>query len=401
MNYLYLLKSLLNIDIYNKYRHHIFIDKEQHKEIYYLYKILDTLIKELNRSITLDEFILAALHKLGKENYSHLLKTIKEAQIDEQLIKKYLKDIANKDNAYKLAQLAIEVSEGKRDVSEIKDLVSKFEDKQIADENPFVSTNLSELLSKRNHTKGLRWRLPSLNRSLGPLRKGDFGFIFARPETGKTSFLASEVSFFATQADSPILWFNNEEQGEKVMLRIQQATLGLSLQQLKQNEKENTDKYYNISKDNIKIIDSASLYKNHVLHYVKEFNPSMIIFDQIDKIKGFEADRNDLRLGSIYIWARELAKQYCPVIGVCQADGSGENKRWLSMDNVAEAKTSKQAEADWILGIGKIHEPGMENIRFLNISKNKLEGDDNSDPTMRHARIECLIEPEIARYRDF
>ena len=29
---------------------------------------------------------------------------------------------------------------------------------------------------------------------------------------------------------------------------------------------------------------------------------------------------------------------YCPVIGVCQSDVSGEGKRWLTMDNVANAK---------------------------------------------------------------
>ena len=64
----------------------------------------------------------------------------------------------------------------------------------------------------------------------------------------------------------------------------------------------------------------------------------------LDKIKGFNSDRDDLKLGFIYQWARELAKQYCPVIGVSQADGTGEGKKWLTMDNVSGAKTSKQAK---------------------------------------------------------
>jgi replicative DNA helicase len=66
---------------------------------------------------------------------------------------------------------------------------------------------------------------------LGSLRKGDFGFVFARPETGKTTFLASEISFMAEQLsddDGPSLWINNEEQSEKPMLRCIQATLGAS-----------------------------------------------------------------------------------------------------------------------------------------------------------------------------
>ena len=252
----------------------------------------------------------------------------------------------------------------------------------------------------RSKQPGLRWRLDCLNRSIGSIRKGDFGFIFARPETGKTTFLASEVSHFAEQSSGPILWFNNEEQGEKVMLRIQQASLGLQLNELFESPKLNKEKFYELTKDNIKIIDSASIHKTMVHHLCKEYSPSLVVFDQIDKIKGFDGDRNDLRLGAIYIWAREIAKSFCPVIGVCQADGTGEGKKWLTMDNVADAKTSKQAEADWILGIGKTHEPGFEYIRHLNISKNKLTGDEDSDPSMRHGKMDVLIEPNIARYKD-
>ena len=133
---------------------------------------------------------------------------------------------------------------------------------------------------------------------------------------------------------------------------------------------------------------------------VKRFNPSLIVFDQIDKIKGFVNDREDLRLGAIYIWARELAKMYCPVIGICQADGTAEGQKWLTMDHVANAKTSKQAEADWILGMGAIHAEGMQFIRYLHLSKNKLIGDEDTLTKLRHGRMEVLIQPEIARFKD-
>jgi hypothetical protein len=104
--------------------------------------------------------------------------------------------------------------------------------------------------------------------------------------------------------------------------------------------------------------------------------------------------------GAIYQWARELAKKYAPSIGVCQADGSGEGQKWLTMANVSNAKTSKQAEADFILGVGKTHDEAAEYIRYINISKNKLMGDADSEPALRHGRFEVIIEPEIARYKD-
>jgi len=268
------------------------------------------------------------------------------------------------------------------------------------DESVFTTDNLGELHEGSIKNTGLRWRLGTLNRMLGSLRKGDFGFIFARPESGKTTFLASEISFFAGQTKQPIIWFNNEEQGSKVMLRIYQATLGLTLEQLFQDIEGNKKKYHDLTKGNIKIYDSGSISKTDVEKLCYQLNPGCIIFDQLDKIKGFSNDRDDLKLGSIYQWARELAKQYCPVIGVSQADGTGEGKKWLTMDNVSGAKTSKQAEADFILGIGKTNDEGMEMVRHLHASKNKLIGDSDTENELRHGRMDIIIRPEIARYSD-
>lgn len=70
------------------------------------------------------------------------------------------------------------------------------------------------------------------------------------------------------------------------------------------------------------------------------------------------------------------------------------------MEHVANAKTAKQAEADFILGIGKDGNPDFASARFLTISKNKLLGDPDSIPDLRHGRFEVLIEPAIARYVD-
>jgi hypothetical protein len=124
------------------------------------------------------------------------------------------------------------------------------------------------------------------------------------------------------------------------------------------------------------------------------------VFDQLDKVKGFEADREDLLLGAKYQWARELAKDFCPVIAVSQADGSGEGKKWLTMENVANAKTSKQAEADFILGIGKTNQDGFEYIRHLHLCKNKLMGDQDTIPDQRHGRRDVILDPTRARYKD-
>jgi replicative DNA helicase len=311
-----------------------------------------------------------------------------------------LNDIKNKQLAYDLAVVALEVNEGRSSPEKIFETLERFERKQETETVEFVTTDLEELYNGAIQKQGLRWRLKTLNRMLGSLRLGDFGFIFARPETGKTTFLASEVTFFATQVEGPILWFNNEEQGSKVMLRCYQASLGISTLDLYRDLRGNQEKFYSLGGGNIRLFDSANIHRRQVEQLCKELNPSLVIFDQIDKIKGFDNDREDLRLGSIYIWAREIAKTYCPVIGVSQADATGEGKRWLTMENVANAKTAKQAEADWILGIGKTHDASLEFIRHFHLSKNKLTGDEDTDPTLRHGKCDVAIKPEIARYAD-
>lgn len=264
----------------------------------------------------------------------------------------------------------------------------------------FVDDDLEVLVNEAITKPGLRWRLRTLNRMLGSLRVGDFGFIFARPETGKTTFLASEVTQMAGQTDSPILWLNNEEQGNKVMLRCYQAALGVDMTTLFRDMAAHKKRFMEVTRGNIRLYDSGHIHKKTVEKLCKQLKPALIVVDQIDKIQGFDSDREDLRLGTIYQWGRELAKEYAPLIGVCQADGSGEGQKWLTMANVANAKTAKQAEADWILGIGRVHDVGYDTIRYLHASKNKLVGDGDSDPSIRHGRMEVIIEAELARYRD-
>jgi hypothetical protein len=73
--------------------------------------------------------------------------------------------------------------------------------------------------------------------------------------------------------------------------------------------------------------------------------------------------------------------------------------KYLNMGNVANAKTAKQAEADWILGIGLSYED-HPHVRGLSVCKNKLLGGEESVAKMRHAKFDVLIEPEIGRYID-
>ena len=402
VEYIYIIKYILSINNYNKYYSYIDIDKDN-KELLFLYKCINELHSLYNRDLSFEEYKLYVLTKCNDKDrpvLEALLTSVEGATIDDHLIGDILTTLRSKKLAYELALVSLDVSEGRSSQDTIFSVLDKFEQQKHTEDFTFVSGDLNELYQQSVQQQGLRWRLNTLNKMLGSLRKGDFGFIFARPESGKTTFLASEITRFAEQVSQPILWFNNEEQGNKVMLRCIQASLGLFAAELYTDLGANQQAFNDLGGQHIKIFDSASIHRRQVEQLCRELNPALIVFDQIDKIKGFSDDREDLRLGAIYIWARELAKTYCPVIGVCQADASGEGKRWLTSENVANAKTAKHAEADFVLGIGKTHDTALEYVRHLHLSKNKLTGDEDTDPTLRHGRADVLIEPMIARYKD-
>jgi len=131
--------------------------------------------------------------------------------------------------------------------------------------------------------------------------------------------------------------------------------------------------------DRIKFIDKPNqVERRSIERIIERVDPSLLIIDNMDKVKGFTGDRKDLLLHEIYKWGREIAKVQCPVLTVGQADNSGHNSMVLDESQMADSKTAKPSELDFIIGIGRQDKAGYDNIRYLSIPKNKLRGDKNS-----------------------
>ena len=393
-----------------KYYKYINLDyiKNNYSNIYRLFRIVDTYYDKYDTtSISLEELDVTynANYKLNdgeRKDLNGLLTDIYDTPIvNEENVVELMDGHRKRCLSGEVARIALDVEDGRANIEDLQKVYNEFDSAPIdEDTSTIVNMDLATLHKAQVVDKGLRWRLNWLNKSLGSLRKGDFGFIMARPETGKTTFLASEVSHMVQQTEGDVIWFNNEEQGGKVAIRCFQAMLGLQTEPLFNNIEENQEKFNALGGNRIKILDyDDSSSSKRIEAVLKNSNPSLIVFDQIDKIKGFKADRNDLELKAIYQWARELAKKYAPVIAVSQAGGSGEGKLFLTMDDVDGSKTGKQGEADFILGIGK-EQDNTSNMRYFNITKNKLIGDEDTLPDLRHGNTQVLMKPEIARYMD-
>jgi replicative DNA helicase len=314
-----------------------------------------------------------------------------------------------------LAQIMEEcekVREGSSDLEHVHILATdalKNVERYIEKDELFVSADLSSIADRISST-GYEWRLDVLNRSLGPLRNGNFVIVAARVEVGKTTFLASEVSYIAQQLpkDRPVVWVNNEEESSVVFFRIVQAALGVESKEMIADSKAAMLAYTALmggDKDKIRVTKDT----NHVRDLetlFREINPGLIIFDQLDKVAGFkESEREDITLGKIYKWARELARTYGPVIAASQLSASAVDLKdppFIGMDALRGSKTDKPGEADAVITLGKYKEPKTpeeEMIRTINVPKNKLPGGGTKQmESERHGQYLVTIDPIRARF---
>ena len=304
------------------------------------------------------------------------------------------------------------VKEGSSDLEHVHILATnalKDVERYIEKDELFVSADLSAI-ADRITSSGYEWRLDALNRSLGPLRIGNFVIVAARVEVGKTTFLASEVSYLAQQLpkDRPVVWVNNEEESSVVFFRIVQAALGIESKVIIADSKKAMVDYAALmggNKDKIRVTKDMNNVRDLETLF-REVNPGLIIFDQLDKVDGFKSDeREDLKLGKIYKWARELARSYGPVIAASQLSASAVEMKdppFIGLDALRGSKTDKPGEADVVITIGKYKEPKSpeeEMIRTINVPKNKLPGGGSKQvESDRHGQFLVTIDPIRARY---
>ena len=411
--YITIIKYLLYNKYYSKYYSIINSNsiKNNNKTIYRLLLTIKTLFDNLEKEqYTVDELATAyhtnyPVQTLEDQEYLDIVFIkVGECEVSDDQAKALFQSFYKQQLAEAIAYKAVEVSQGRGSPDELSAYITELESSVKLDEqsviDTFAPTDLEEILNNEETTGGLHWRLKTLNKIFGPLRVGDFGFIFARPEIGKTTFLASEVTFMGNQTDEHVLWFNNEQRSSAVIPRLYAAYFGVTEGELYKERGKFSALWRDSLGRRLKFVDNPIITRRDIDALCKRYKPGLIVFDQLDKVTGFDAERYDLLMKAKYQWARELAKQYGPVFGVSQAGGSAEGKRYLDMNDVDSSHTAKQGEADWVLGIGKDSDEGLKRIRYLSVCKNKLPGHPDKIEEMRHAKVEVFINESKAIYED-
>jgi KaiC/GvpD/RAD55 family RecA-like ATPase len=399
------LLSLLKKDLYTKYSSLALklIRSDEPKEIL---RALDVCHEKSEKDLSIEDLIVTLASCYPEKKHTILIKIVeswKNTEYNPDLVVSYLEEERKKSNAFDIALKGLEYSEGRIEYSEFQALLNDTQEPIEESEFKFTTDSLSELKDQTIARGGLKWRLKVLNRLLGPLPNGSFGFIFARPDTGKTSFLSSEIPYMASQLPQgrPVLWIANEEDPNIVKLRCYQSTFSLTEAQLFANL-DSYERQFKAKLGGRLLINADSDCNNRrvIEQLIELHNPGMLVIDQLDNVEGFkDAEKREVMLGLKYRWAREIAlKNQIPVLAVTQAAGSGEGKKFLTMNDVEEAKTQKQKHADYILGIGR--DVDNETMRYFHTSKDKLPLSDGKDPSMRHGFGEGVLKGDVARYYD-
>lgn len=338
--------------------------------------------------------------------YVGILRNIGQ-DVDDETKAGILLDLYEVEAATRIANLCERYEEGDLDAP-FPDLVSSVVDSYKinigARAAKWNDTDIGELLLEDQNNDGLKWRLKVLRESMRPLRGGDFGIVAGRPDKGKTTFLASEVTYMAPQLpeDKNIIWLNNEGMSGRIVKRMYQAALGVSITELiKMNAEGKLRKQYEKAVgrlDKIRVFDIHGMHVGQVEAILEQNNPGVILYDMIDNIRGFGSEaRTDLQLEEMYKWAREISVKFDAVgLATSQISADGDGLQFPTLSMLKDSKTGKQGACDFQLMIGACNTPELEYSRFISLPKNKLRRDGQpSDP-----RAEVIFNPTKARYED-
>lgn len=267
----------------------------------------------------------------------------------------------------------------------------------------YIDDDIGDLLASDMNDTGISFRLGCLNAAMKKLQGGTLGVIAARPDKGKTSFIASEVTHMAPQLKphQNVLWLNNEGPGRRIVPRLYQAALGKTVTELIAMGSDAIKREYRKAVgrlDRIRVVDVHGFSTGHVEALIENNNAGIVVFDMIDHIRGFQSEaRTDLALEEMYKWARERAVKYDMIsLAASQISNDGDGLAYPTLGMLKDSKTGKQGQADFQLMLGALNDEGRQTARFISLPKNKLRREGGpGDP-----RCEVVFKPSICRFED-
>ncbi len=271
---------------------------------------------------------------------------------------------------------------------------------------PLVTARQSEVdtprslsdVAQNQRSGGFYWRLEDLNRSLGPLRKGDFILVGKRPEVGGTSFLCSELSYMLEQTEGNCVIFNNEESPDKVFTRMVSAGIGVDYQTLLGDVTKH-QKAYDTWRGNsdFDLIHDTNMTVQSIHRTLEGKEYDLIGINVLLKVGGTSKTEDHDKLQSLGEECRRISQQYGPVVAIVQADPQATGMQYIPQDYIYKSKTALQGEADGLIMIGT-DEDIKDNVRYIHVAKNKIPPAPCTDVKCKHIKSQVDFDMGTGRF---
>jgi replicative DNA helicase len=389
----YIIKSFVkDIEVYNKYFNRISTIKVDQPFDKILGCIGDYYKEYTDHTyISKDELTeylkLCNPHLKDESVYVHAINRIYDCDVSDSLAETKIKQLIEQDAANQIAQICIPAISGEafgifEKIREIIEHTEEHLEKQ-QNESLFLTNDLRKIYEKQTE-HGLTWKLHCLMDSLGALPgTGKIIHLASRPNAGKTTLLASEVTHMCTQlkGDECILWIHNEEDGGSIQERWYQAMCNATHEQLIGNIDKAQEIFEKRGGNRILMHDNDNVTVENIEKLIIETQPRLVVVDIADHVafKGDNKVGNGAeRLKILYRMFRNLGKKYAkrfPIDFILTgwSDASTEGRKWFGQNNLDGGKTGKPGSTDAIITIGQDGE-GEGTARYLAVVRNKLTG---------------------------
>ena len=392
-----LIKTLLSKEFYDDHKGVRCPDRIFSKDVRKIKQALDTAMETYDGDLSVSDLhavfnrVNASMTTATRTAYEDLFKRIEIAEpIKGEIAEDTLSQLFQQHVGDRVANLGFDFVNGAENSLEpLRKLLEEYKDDftpntRIEWDDHSFDTVLA--LSKEES----KWKIniPPLADRVEGVSGGHFIVVGARPNTGKTSFHASLVAAdggFAHQGAKCIL-LTNEEAYNRVILRYIGAASKMCIKdEIPRNIPLAKTRYKPVA-DKIKIKESGGKNMAWVESVVKQEKPDILILDMGDKFAEQRSDRTDITLRAAAIHARNIAKEYnCAVFWMSQLSAEAQDKTTPNMSMLEGSKTGKAAEADLMILIGMSAEVEGEeanNMRYINVAKNKLTGWHGKIPAM-------------------
>lgn len=341
----------------------------------------------------------------AQKNIKNLISRIQHIQdMNDSVVENAIKSMYKSSKADEMSKLCIAIGNNPSEHSfkEVKRFLETIDEEHFDTiDDTAVTRDVDEIIEAVNQQREYKFNIHALQNATEGIGKGNFMIVFARPESGKTAFWVSMVANeggFAWQKKNVHI-FCNEEPAIRTQMRMLNACSNLTKRQILNGSRQLAKDKWKEIKSYIHTHDSVDMNMEDLNTHCKEHDVDILIIDQLDKVNVTgKYNSSHEKLGEVYRQAREIAKRHDVfVIGLSQASAEAHGRERLSFNVMANSKTGKAAEADVIVGIGKLDEGGEDPneacVRQITISKNKLTGD--------HSEFQVQLIPTLSQFTSF